>query len=44
MFTISGAVRDHRAVERRPADVLHPPRRRDYRCDEYGDYLFAHPG
>jgi glycosyltransferase involved in cell wall biosynthesis len=43
MFTISGAVRDRVARWNGvPAEVLHPPPpQRDYRCDEYGDYLFT---
>jgi glycosyltransferase involved in cell wall biosynthesis len=43
MFTISRAVHDRVARWNGvPADVLHPPPpQRDYRCDEYGDYLFA---
>jgi glycosyltransferase involved in cell wall biosynthesis len=43
MFTISGAVRDRVAKWNGvPADVLHPPPpQRPYRCDGYGDFLFA---
>ena len=43
LFTISGAVRDRVARWNGvPAEVLHPPApQRDYRCDEYGDYLFT---
>lgn len=43
IFTISGAVRDRLARwNGLPATVLHPPPpQRAYRCDEYGDYLFA---
>jgi glycosyltransferase involved in cell wall biosynthesis len=43
LFTISGAVRDRVAKWNGvPAEVLHPPPpQRDYRCEEYGDFLFA---
>ena len=43
LFTISGKVRDRLARWNGvPAEVLHPPPpQRDYRCDEYGDYLFV---
>ncbi|HEX5069916.1 MAG TPA: glycosyltransferase family 4 protein [Vicinamibacterales bacterium] len=43
LFTISGAVRDRVAKWNGvPADVLHPPPpQRPYRCDSYGDFLFA---
>jgi glycosyltransferase involved in cell wall biosynthesis len=43
MFTISGAVRDRLARWNHvPATVLHPPPpQRAYRCEGYGDYLFA---
>ena len=43
LFTISGAVKDRVARWNGvPAEVLHPPPpQRDYRCDGYGDFLFA---
>lgn len=43
LFTISGAVRDRVAKWNGvPAEVLHPPPpQRNYRCDGYGDFLFA---
>jgi glycosyltransferase involved in cell wall biosynthesis len=43
LFTISAGVRDRVARwNRLPATVLHPPPpQRPYRCDTYGDYLFA---
>jgi glycosyltransferase involved in cell wall biosynthesis len=43
MFTISGAVRERLARWNGvTGEVLHPPPpQRDYRCDGYGDYLFA---
>lgn len=42
LFAQSAAVRDRLARWNHvPAEVLHPPPpQRDYRCDEYGDYLF----
>jgi glycosyltransferase involved in cell wall biosynthesis len=43
LFTISGAVRDRLARWNHvDGEVLHPPApQRPYRCDGYGDYLFA---
>jgi len=43
LLTISGAVRDRVARWNGvPAEVLHPPPpQRDYRCEGYGDFLFA---
>ncbi len=43
LFTISGAVRDRVAKWNGvPAEALHPPPpQRPYRCDGYGDFLFA---
>lgn len=43
LFTISGAVRDRVAKWNGvPAEVLHPPPpQRPYRCDAYGDFVFA---
>ena len=43
LFTISGTVQARlRRWGNIPADVLHPPPpQRPYRCDGYGDYIFA---
>ncbi|MGD9903712.1 MAG: glycosyltransferase family 4 protein [Vicinamibacterales bacterium] len=41
-FAISATVQARMAAAGIPFDVLHPPApRRAYRCDGYGDYLFA---
>jgi len=41
-FGISATVQARMAAAEIPFDVLHPPApRRPYRCDGYGDYLFA---